>query len=68
MYITPKNNTSGFKGVSRRSNGKWTAGIKIDYARVHLGTFDTPEAAHTAYAAAAVAAFGTFAQHKESTP
>lgn len=58
---TPKNNTSGTKGVSAR-NGRWVAGIKIDGVRIHLGTFNTRELAAAAYAAAASSAFGSFAR------
>lgn len=58
---TPKNNTSGIKGVSAR-NGRWVAGIKVDGVRIHLGTFDTRERAAAAYAAAASSAFGPFAR------
>jgi len=57
-----RNNTSGFKGVEwRKAKQKWHAGIMVDGRRLHLGTFDTPEAAHAAYMAAAVKHFGEFA-------
>lgn len=45
------NNTVGFLGVST-SYGKWRARIRVGARRVHLGTFDSPEAAHAAYLAA----------------
>lgn len=54
-------NTSGFRGVSRHY-GNWKATISIDGRAVHLGTFDTPEAAHEAYVAAARAHQGEFAR------
>lgn len=56
-------NRSGFKGIwldSRRC--KWQARIGVNRTRVHLGTFDTPEAAHAAYAEAAVKYYGDFAR------
>lgn len=50
----PKNNTSGFKGVVRnrsaRKNARWIAQITINQKTVYLGSFDTPEEAHAAYA------------------
>lgn len=53
------NNTSGFKGVSKSATpGKWTA----HQGKKHLGTFNTPEAAHEAYVAASLAAYGEFAR------
>jgi hypothetical protein len=44
-----RNNETGLLGVSRRSNGKWQARIRKDYAAIHIGTYDTKEAAHAAY-------------------
>lgn len=59
----PKTNTSGFKGVHwRKDRKRWTAAIRRDYRRIHLGYFDTPEAAASAYDAAAIAAWGEFAR------
>ena len=56
-----KDNASGFKGVSwHRAAGKWYAHISLNRKRFHLGTFDTPEAAHAAYAAASAAFHGEF--------
>ncbi len=59
---TPRTNTSGLKGVSASgcANGRWRARIKISGREHHLGTFDTPEEAHAAYAAAAREHFGEF--------
>lgn len=51
------NNTSGFKGVTKaKTQGKWLAYV----GRRHLGTFDTPEAAHEAHKNAALALYGEF--------
>jgi len=46
-----KNNTSGFKGVTRNGS-RWAAEIMVDGARIRLGRFDTPEQASAAYIAA----------------
>lgn len=36
-----KNNVSGVNGVSWAKNcGKWSAQIKVDYKKIHLGTFE----------------------------
>lgn len=59
-----RNNTSGFKGVTRNTGtGRpWRAAIKADGRRRHLGYYDTPEAAALAYDAAARELFGEFAR------
>ena len=57
-----RDNTSGFKGVSRVSEGnKWMAKIGVNGRQIFLGRFDTAEQAHEAYCAAAVLHFGDFA-------
>lgn len=45
-----KNNTSGYTGVTwyKRIN-KWGAYIKVNYKRIHLGFYSTPEEANAAY-------------------
>ena len=43
-----KNNTSGFKGVTRFQN-KWRAQIMHNRKNYHIGLFETPEKAHEAY-------------------
>lgn len=54
-------NTSGFKGVGwHKSSSKWRAVIQIYGTHIHLGLFDTPEAAHEAYCTAAKEYFGEF--------
>jgi AP2 domain/HNH endonuclease len=58
-----RQNSSGYKGVSLcRRSGRWEAYITKKRRRMHLGTFDTPEAAHDAYVAAARKLFGEFAR------
>lgn len=47
-----RNNESGYLGVSRiKLSGKWVARIRINYARIHIGTFNDPETAYAAYLA-----------------
>jgi hypothetical protein len=55
-------NTSGFKGVHRRANGKWRASIGIDGKRINLGTFSTAAEAGAAYGEAARKLHGEFAR------
>lgn len=56
-----KNNTSGFKGVSRYGDtGRWRACIWADGVKTSLGCFDTPEEAHAAYCEAAKRLHGKF--------
>lgn len=57
----PRNNTSGFKGVSRR-RGRFRAYIRADGHPEHLGWFSSAENAARAYDAAAVRLFGNFAR------
>jgi hypothetical protein len=58
-----RHNTSGYKGVfSCGRSGRWRAVIRWNGRRTYLGTFDTPEAAHAAYVAAARKLFGEFAR------
>lgn len=60
---TYSNNSSGFKGVSwNRQAMKWTAGIRLDGKRKHLGYFDGVEDAALAYAEAAAMHYGSFAR------
>jgi len=57
-----RNNTSGYKGVVLRPNGRWWARIWLDSRMRSLGVYDTPEAAALAYDAAARSLFGEFAR------
>lgn len=58
----PKNNTSGYKGVTRNKQlNKWTAQIKVNYKRIYLGDYKDPKDAARAYNAAAIKHFGEFA-------
>jgi hypothetical protein len=58
----PKNNKSGYKGVSKCNlTKKWKASITKDYKRHHLGLFDTKEEAAEAYNIHATKLHGEFA-------
>ena len=61
----PRNNTSGFKGVSLNRN-KWRALLQIGKSpsrtSVNLGRFDTPEEAYAAYCEGANRIHGEFAR------
>ncbi len=54
-----KNNTSGFKGVSRKRD-KWRAEICIKGIKINLGTFTQPEEAYKAYTKASKLYHGEF--------
>jgi hypothetical protein len=57
----PSHNKSGAKGVSWiKAKGKWRADIKVNQRPIHLGYFDTIEAASEAYTIAARRHFGAF--------
>lgn len=57
------NNRSGLKGVYwHKRKKRWHADIRVDGKKTCLGYFDTPEAAHSAYRAAAVRLHGEFAR------
>lgn len=57
-----KDNTSGYKGVSWHSQRlKWTARVKTGQKYIHLGLFDSKEAAALAYNSAARQLHGEYA-------
>lgn len=61
----PVTNKSGYKGVCwKKDKGKWCAQIWIGDKRKFVGYFDTPEAAHKAYCAAAQSQYGEFFRAK----
>lgn len=63
---TPKNNTSGFKGVCwHKKAKKWAARIKVNRQEIYLGLFKTKEEAAEAYNKAALEHFGEFARLNE---
>lgn len=55
------NNLLGLKGVSQTDTGRFCAWIHSNGKRFHLGVFDTPQEAASAYNAAALRLFGKFA-------
>jgi hypothetical protein len=57
-------NSSGYKGVSlvQGASNRWFAQIRANHKNIYLGTFNTPEAAHDAYKAAAIKLHGDFAK------
>jgi hypothetical protein len=56
-------NATGFKGVSIcRATGRYRARIMVAGKQLHVGRFDTREAAHDAYMAKARECFGDFAR------
>lgn len=57
---TTKPTSSKFKGVHLyKRTGRWTAGIRHDYKKIHLGSFATQEGAAVAYNQAAERYFGS---------
>jgi len=58
---TYKNNTSGFKGVSRHGD-KWRAYLNVNGTRINLGVFCTRSDAALAYQREAAFHFGEFAR------
>ena len=59
-----RNNTSGFKGVTKTPRGKYQARISYKDKCRNLGVFDTPEKAYAAYCSAALKLHGEFARLK----
>ncbi len=52
------------KGVTRVRTGKYTAQIQKSKQKIHLGTYDTAQEAHIAYATKAKQLYGEFARIK----
>lgn len=68
--ITPKNNTSGFRGVSQRPNGTYRVSITFKRKRYELGTYKTIEEAIEARLAGEVMVdefVESFRQSKQTT-
>lgn len=62
----PKNNSSGFKGVSWiKANKKWEAYIHFNYKKISLGCFYDRRSAALEYNKAAIKYFGEFAKLNE---
>lgn len=57
----PATNTSGYKGVRKRSETAFAANIKVNQKVIYLGTYKTPEEASQVYKEAALFHFGDFA-------
>lgn len=63
--VTRSSSKSGLKGVRRNgSTGRWMARITVNGDRKYLGNFESAEAAHAAYCAAAQKYHGEFARTK----
>ena len=63
MNSRTRRSETGIKGVRwHKQNKNWTADIKFNGKRRHLGSFECPAAAHLAYVLAASKAFGEFAR------
>jgi hypothetical protein len=60
------NNRLGLKGV-RKMHKKWQARIMLNGNNIHLGTFDTAEAAHLNYCRAAKKLYGKFFHNGKHT-
>lgn len=58
--ILRRNNTSGYRGVSKVRSGKWRACIRIHGKQTVLGLYITPEEAAEKYAEAAKKLYGEF--------
>jgi HNH endonuclease len=55
-----KDNTSGFKGVSKTANGRWQARLYVKGKKIVVGTYATPQEAFNAYRTEADKHFGSF--------
>lgn len=57
-----RSNVTGYKGVGRKSCGKYAAVITVNRKAIYLGRFSTPELAYAAYCEAARKYFGEYAR------
>jgi HNH endonuclease len=58
-----KDSNQPYKGVYfRKTRNRWEARIRVGGKKYYLGEFKTAEAAHSAYASAALVHFGEFAR------
>jgi hypothetical protein len=57
-----RKSVSGLKGVRQKTPGRWTAEIKKNNVKYHLGTYDTAKLAYDAYIEAAERLHGEFAR------
>lgn len=56
-----KNSSSNLKGVTwHKASGRWQSRIKLGAKERYLGLYDTPDAAHAAYAQASTELHGEF--------
>ena len=58
----PRTNSSGVKGVHRSKCGKFDAAIGVRGRKIHIGRFETLDAAAEAYKRAAIEHYGDFAR------
>ncbi|MET3631601.1 HNH endonuclease [Burkholderia sp. 572] len=58
-----KTNTTGYKGVSKNTRGRFVAQIGCHGRKYHLGSFDTAQEAYEVYCLAADLLHGEFANH-----
>ena len=57
-----KRSSSGLKGAYKCKNGRWRSQLRIDGRLQSLGSYDSKEEAHAAYAAAIAQHHGEFAR------
>jgi hypothetical protein len=58
----PNTNSTGYKGVCKCKNGKYTVGLSINNKRIHIGLFTNIEMAAKAYNEAAKKYYGEYAK------